>query len=354
MHTTLSREVKPSNQMDIINEFEHHTSLNCETGVMRNLLNHAGFKISEDLLFGIGSGLYFIHFPFLKMGPIEPLTAYRYTPGSILKSASKLLNIELELHTFKNATQAMTALDQHINEGKIVGVTGDIFYFETYPQFIDFHFNNHNLVVYGRKGNEYLVSDPIVEEKITITRDKMHKARFTDSSDNPKGRMYWVKNSPKSEPNLEAAIIKGAKVTCNRMLNPFFPLGGCKGMKYLAKCIDKYPKKKSQEFASKHLINMIRHQEIVSSGSGYRKQFAYFLIEAADVTGQNLFKELGTEMKENIAGLWRDHAVKMARCSREDVTQIPEQYHALADNLRIIADKEKDFFQRLKSNISKL
>ncbi len=49
-------------------EFEHLQSAHCENGVTTNLLKGAGAnKLTEPLAFGIGSGLFFIYIPFLKI-----------------------------------------------------------------------------------------------------------------------------------------------------------------------------------------------------------------------------------------------------------------------------------------------
>lgn len=335
--------------MDIEIDFQHNTSSNCETGVMRNLMDHNGFHVNEDLLFGIGSGLYFIYVPFVKMGETEPLTSYRYSPGSILKNAAKHLGVTFQTKKFANADEGMRALDEKLAAGTVVGLTGDLYYFEVFPEFLNFHFPAHNLVVYGKRGNTYLVSDPIVEDKVEISEENMRKARFTNMPGDPKGKMYWLQSVGVKSKDLRMPIKKGLTTTCKRMLNPFFPFGGVKGINLLAKRLEKYPQKKTQDFASKHLINMIRHQEIVGSGgSGYRKQFARFLFEAAKVTNYGTLKDFGDELMEDLVVDWRDYAVDMGRCSRQQITEIPEKYRDLAANLRRIATKEKSFFERLK------
>jgi len=338
--------------MNKINEFEHATSLNCETGVMRNLLHNKGMQISEDMIFGIGSGLYFIHFPFIKMGTVEPLTSFRYTPGSIIKNASKLLDIDITVKTFKNTEDAMQGLDEKIENGTVVGITGDLYYFEVFPEFLSFHFNNHNLAVYGKTDDQYLVSDPIVENVLTIPEENMKKARFVKAPDNPKGKMYWVNQIHNKNPDLRQAVHKGLKKTCKRMLNPYFPFGGIKGMRLLAKALEKYPAKRSRHYAEKHLVNMIRHQEFVGGGgSGYRKQFGKFLLESGELLNNPVYSEYGKEMMDIIVPEWRGFAIDMARCSRKPVDTIPEAYHDLAARLRKIAGMEHHYFDRLSKAI---
>jgi hypothetical protein len=44
--------------------FEHHQTAHCENGVASNLLLNKGLKLSEPMIFGIGSGLFFVYLPF--------------------------------------------------------------------------------------------------------------------------------------------------------------------------------------------------------------------------------------------------------------------------------------------------
>lgn len=336
--------------MYVENKFEHNTSMNCETGVTSNLLNHGGLKISDNLVFGIGSGLYFIHFPLVKIGAKgEPLTTYRYTPGSILSNTAKLVGAEFELEKFKNVDDGMKALDNRLQEGKVLGVVGDLYYFEVFPEFLNIHFNNHNIVVYGKDGSDYLVSDPIVEDLVRISSDSLRKARFVKASDNPKGKMYWLKSIANKEVDLTMPIHHGLKVTTKRMLNPFFPFGGVAGMRYLSNSLAKYPKKRSFEYSKAHLTNMIRHQEIVGSGgSGYRKQFGYFLMEAGALLNNSDFTAFGKEVLEDIAPQWKLYASDMAKCSREDPKLIPEKFADLSKTLKSLANREEKFFKDVK------
>ena len=46
--------------------FTHHQSAHCENGVASNLLKFNGINISEPMVFGIGSGLFFFYFPLLS------------------------------------------------------------------------------------------------------------------------------------------------------------------------------------------------------------------------------------------------------------------------------------------------
>lgn len=257
--------------------FDSKPALNCETGVMSNLLRAQGIEISDNLIFGIGGGLYFIFMPFVKMGDMGPLTSFRYSPGSILKNASKTLKLPLKVQRFPNVQKATEALNEKIDAGEVIGITGDLYYFKIFPEFLNMHFPSHNLIVYGRDEQYYYVSDPIVVDPMAITVENMQNARFIKGPQNPKGKMYWFEDIAKKEFDLSEPIINGIKLTTKRMLNPYFPFGGIKGIRKLAKSVEKYPRVKSPEYIQTHFTNIIRHSEIVGNGgSGYRKQFADF------------------------------------------------------------------------------
>jgi hypothetical protein len=79
--------------------FTHQHHAHCESGVFTSLLCHHGVEISESMVFGIGSGLFFSHLPFVKVYGL-PLTAYRIAPGGIIKRAAKRLGNGSRLSPF--------------------------------------------------------------------------------------------------------------------------------------------------------------------------------------------------------------------------------------------------------------
>ncbi len=47
-------------------DFQHRQSAHCESGVMANVLTHAGLPMSEPMAFGLGSGLAFAYLPIVR------------------------------------------------------------------------------------------------------------------------------------------------------------------------------------------------------------------------------------------------------------------------------------------------
>ena len=83
-------------------DFQHIQAAHCENGVTTSLLRHNGIeKITEPLAFGIGSGLFFIYIPFMKINN-GPAIAFRTQPGLIFKRTCKALDIPVERKKFRS------------------------------------------------------------------------------------------------------------------------------------------------------------------------------------------------------------------------------------------------------------
>jgi hypothetical protein len=92
-------------------EFEHKPAGHCENGVVRNLLKFYGVDLSEPMIFGLGSGIFFSHMPFYKMHGM-PVTSFRPLPGEIFSRVTKLLGIKVKRYKFRNQKLAMDKLDE--------------------------------------------------------------------------------------------------------------------------------------------------------------------------------------------------------------------------------------------------
>ena len=327
--------------------FTHHQSAHCENGVASNLLKFNGINISEPMVFGIGSGLFFFYFPFLKVNQ-APAISYRPMPGFIFNKAAKRLGITVKRIKFSSHEKAQIALENNLKNNIPTGLQVGVYNLTYFPDAYRFHFNAHNLVVYGKKENTFLISDPVMETVTKLTEAELEKVRFAKGVLSPKGQMYYPTNIP-SEINWEKAIKKGIKNTCNDMLAPV-PIVGVAAMRFLAKSIRKWPKTKGVKVANHYLAQMIRMQEeIGTGGGGFRFIYGAFLQEAAVILKNDKLKELSLEITQ-IGDLWRDFAVDASRVYKNR-SNLEDVYNTLADQLLNIADLEEAFFKKLKKAI---
>ncbi|MEG0188970.1 MAG: BtrH N-terminal domain-containing protein, partial [Algoriella sp.] len=148
-------------------DFKHFQSAHCENGVASNLLKNKGIDISEPMIFGLGSGLFFVFLPFLKVNH-APAISYRPMPGMIFNRAAKNLGIKVKRHKFRSSKSAQEFLDQQLLANRPCGLQVGVYNLTYFPEEYKFHFNGHNLVVYGKENDSYLISDPVMEKTTVL------------------------------------------------------------------------------------------------------------------------------------------------------------------------------------------
>ncbi|WP_281637848.1 BtrH N-terminal domain-containing protein [Flavobacterium marginilacus] len=329
-------------------DFTHYQSAHCENGVASNLLKHNGLNISEPMVFGIGSGLFFVYLPFLKVN-YAPAISYRPMPGQIFNRLAKRLGLKIKRQKFSSQANAVKTLDENLKNNIPSGLQVGVYNLTYFPDEYRFHFNAHNLVVYGKTETDYLISDPVMENVTTLTHDELNKVRFAKGAFAPRGQIYYPIQVP-ANVDLKGAIIKGIKNTCRDMLAPM-PIIGVRGIRLVARLIKKWPVKEGTKKANHYLAQIVRMQEeIGTGGGGFRFIYAAFLQEAAVILNNDELQKLSLEMTA-IGDLWRDFAVEASRVYKNRSTKA-DVYNLLSDQLLSIADKEEVFFKKLKKAIS--
>ena len=336
----------------------HQAAAHCENGAISTLLSYYGIQLSEPMIFGLASGLFFVHLPFIKMSGM-PVTAFRTFPGVLFKRITKLLSIKTESHRYLSQEHAMRTLDkvlleQHTPVGCVVGM----YYLPYLPPEYRFRFNGHNICVTGKneKTGDYCVLDSNATQKVTISRDDLIKVRFATGGTYPLlGQMYWVKSAPEQLPDLKPLILKSIHKTCWMMVSQpdFIHYAGANGILYLSRRIRKWEQTMDSRKAKQNLAQLIRMlEEIGTGGAGFRFIYGAFLQEAAEKTGFTVLNDYSRRITE-IGDLWRDFAYKASRIikkrSGENYT-----YNDLGDLLQTIGEKEKQFFKDLDSEAKAL
>ena len=325
--------------------FTHNQSAHCESGVTANLFSHNGLPLSEAMAFGIGGGLFFGYFPFIKANYL-PLTTYRKRPGGIIKNCADRLGVKIHRQRFRSPQKAMDALDHAISEGFPVGLQTGVYWLPYFPPALRFHFNAHNLVVYGKEGNDYLISDPVIEKPVVCTHAELMRARFAKGSLAPKGHMYYLLTQS-NQSNMTLAALLGIREVSRTMLTPFVGLIGVRGIRKLSRHIVQWPTKLGDGKALRYLGHVIRMQEeIGTGGGGFRFIFSAFLQETADLTGEHRFREISNEMTR-IGDRWREFALFSARICKQREKSI-HAFSKISSILNECADREEMIFRELK------
>ncbi len=330
-------------------DFEHHQSAHCESGVTSSLLRESSSKkITEPLAFGIGAGLFFVNVPFIKINN-GPAIAFRTFPGLIFKRTCNALGIPVIRKKFGSKEKAESYLKQQLEEGHPVGCQVGVYYLSYFPREYRFHFNAHNLIVYGKEDDNYLISDPVMENTTTLTSYELERVRFAKGALAPRGQVYYPKSQIAiTDEQIAKAIKKGIKTNVNNMLNIPGYFAGVRGIKYTGEKIKKWRDKLGLQKAGLYLAQLVRMQEeIGTGGGGFRYIYAAFLQEAHAYLHQDELLEI-SKLFTQAGDLWRTAAVQAAGIYKGRIGS-QEDFNLMGDYLIEISVLEKEAFLALKN-----
>ncbi|MCO5241738.1 MAG: BtrH N-terminal domain-containing protein [Chitinophagaceae bacterium] len=335
-------------------EYKHLQAAHCENGVTASLLQHYGVhQITEPLAFGIGSGLFFIYIPFMKVND-GPAISFRTMPGLIFKRTCRSLNISILRQKFLSKEKARQALDNRLLSGHPAACQVGVFYLPYFPKEYRFHFNAHNLIVVGKEGDNYLISDPIMETFATMTSYELERVRFARGPLAPHGQLYYPKEAREvTDEQIKRAIVTGIKRNVRHMLYVPGNIAGISGIRYTAKKIKKWRDTLGLDKSRSYLAQLVRMQEeIGTGGGGFRFIYAAFLQQA--YAYHPVDELMDVSQKFTRAGdLWRDAAIQASGIYKGRLTE-QQDYNVMGDQLLAIAALEKEAFRELGTIVKRL
>ncbi len=329
-------------------DFVHRQSAHCESGVTSSLLQNTGANhITEPLAFGMGAGLFFAYIPLIKINN-GPAIAFRTFPGLIFKRTCDSLGIPIIRKKFRSKEEAERFLNEALAKGTAVGCQVGVYYLSYFPKEYRFHFNAHNLIVFGKEEDNYLISDPIMETPTSLSSYELERVRFAKGALAPKGQIYYPANAGEvSVDKIKMAIQKGIKINVNNMLGIPGWVAGVNGIQYTGRRIKKWRDNLGLEKAGLYLAQLVRMQEeIGTGGGGFRYMYGAFLQEAdAYLPGYGL-AEISNKFTE-AGDLWRTSAVQAAGIYKGRIGSQAD-FNQMGDYLLEVAEIEREAFTVLK------
>ncbi|MBN2787559.1 MAG: BtrH N-terminal domain-containing protein [Paludibacteraceae bacterium] len=334
----------------IIN-YPHEKGFHCESATTRNLLKFRGYELNELLVFGISGGYDFIHPPFrLFCGGETPV--FRSLPGLVFKKFAKRMKLDYYTSKYSNPEKSMLALDNYLNQGIPVGLVTEVTTLPYFPIKYE-EFAGHSIVVFGKEGDEYLISDTeqsVKEFPARIFSEDLKKARWAGGLMSPKGKLFYIKSVPK-ELDVKKGILLGIKQVCYKMLDIPMPFFGVKGIYFFSKRLRKYEKLYGEKGAIHNLkVQLQISEEAGTGGSGFRFVYGMFLKEAATYFNNDTeLIAIGDHMRL-VGEKWQEFAVEALRY-KEGRKKLDLNY--LADIVYTIAQMEEKAFTDLRKWVKK-
>lgn len=319
---------------------------NCGTTASKIILNYYGYKLSEDMIFGLGSGLGFI---------------YQYYAGdesyflsgkneSLENNIANMFGGTVITGYFDGEEMAFAKVKDFLNKNMPVILDVSIRYLPYFKPYLEsvgnIGFGLHNVVLIGYDEDEetVLLLDHRWNEPQKISMRDLARARgAADSGMNPRNA-YRVYILPKSPICLADYIEYAIQINVSRMKYPFAYKMGLSGLKTFQNEIfgmltsDKWPE--GAEAISTFAVLM---EKLGTGGGNFRRMYGRFLKEAAVITGRKIYHRTG-EAYMSLAKEWKELYKELLAAL---LNNSPENRSRIQDRLAYIVEMEYALMEQL-------
>lgn len=283
--------------MKTVEGFEHRAAVHCESGSLQNLLRHAGVEVSEAMVFGVGSGALF-YYLFFAEGPAKlPLVGVRNPPGDLWKNVRQLCGIDLSIRKMPSVGAALAEADRLLDAGKPCTAMVDMFRMKYLPSFLRIHAPFHFIVLIGRDGDNYRVSDPYMPTLATLSREDLAvgwEPHATMGKDDLLCHLVGVPEHIDWKKASIAAIRRASRdMLPPQGLRQLLWFVGVQGMRTYAKKIRQWPKHyRGVALRQGIFFSAVASEDQGTGGASFRLLYAAFLAEVARLCDSTALAEI--------------------------------------------------------------
>lgn len=321
--------------------FTHRVGVHCATTAFRNVLEYEGHRLSEDMCFGLGSGLGFTYWKTKRM----PFPFVGGRTRDLEKDLCRNLGIGMKAYETHSRKKAYRALRELILKNQPVIINVDLYYL---PYFWGgqepppgAHFGGHFIVVAGidEEREVAYVADTNFSGLQEVKLKDLEEARDSKHKPFPPHNRWYILKVPPELTSLNKAIKMALTKNYQEMLKPPIRNLGLKGMKYFAQDIVNWPQEISSSSLEDVLLNTYIYMEEDGTGGGaFRRVYARFLKEAGEVLENAALKDLSSKYEE-IADHWTDLAKMFLEASKTNDREVFIKAQPKISEIAILEEK---------------
>jgi hypothetical protein len=316
----------------IIEGFSPFQGEHCETTTMGNLLQFAGVRLSEPMLFGLGQGLGFIYWD--SKGMDFPFIGGRVKPDELSACLASRLNLIIEAKETSSVEKAWQHVRGSIECGIPVGLKLDSYYLDYFTNKV--HFAAHYAVLYGMDHEYAYMADTRQQGGLVKTSlahlEMARNAKGPMSSRNRSFTIGPIDTLPPLIPAIRSSLNKNA----HDYLHPPIRNIGNKGIMKLSSEILKWPSR-SKNFEHDLCLTALLMERAGTGGALFRNLYRDFLKECVDLV-EDPKVEKAYLMFIEIAPMWVEVSSLIDLAGRTGDSRELNQASKL---LLEIADKER-------------
>ncbi|SFA70875.1 BtrH N-terminal domain-containing protein [Clostridium frigidicarnis] len=343
----------------VINEFKTSGGKHCITTALKQVFEYYKYPLTEEMIFGIGSGLSFVYINLDK----SPIVSGRTKPFEFEKKLGERLNIEINC---KSSSKYKTAFDKTLkllDDNKPVLVYADMPYLDYLNLGEDRHFGGHAVVIFGydNETEKFYISDRdnsdntirtpngyISKDYHLVDYKQVEMARSSNHRPFPANNKYLDIKFNDYKQVTSSIIFSAIKETCDNMLNAPAQLLGLNGINKFSKEILKWSKFNEEKLKIAGITNYFMINADGGTGGGiFRKMYGDFLIQASKIVSCEEMEQLGIEYI-TISNKWDKVGNLMWRLSETTDRQLLKE---MSDIIKEIHTNETHVLTKLQEII---
>lgn len=303
----------------IINDFLPLGGQHCITNSLKQVFSYNNYHLSEEMMFGLASGLSFLYINQEK----SPMINGRIKIFEFEEKLAQRLNIKIRCKSGNDYDKVFNQIKSLIDQDQPVLVYVDMAYLRYLDMDENNHFGGHAVVIYGyddenktvwisdRDNHDYPIRSPkgnIAMDYHLVSYHEFMKARNSSFRPFPAKNKYLTFDFNTYQSPTPDILKEAIQETCESMLNPPAHLLGIEGIHKFSKEVLKWDKFSDSKLHNAGITNYFQISKDGGTGGGiFRKMYGNFLIEASAILVNKKVYEIGKQFTV-VADSWNDIA----------------------------------------------
>lgn len=343
----------------VIEDFIPQGGKHCITNALKQIFTYYDYPMSEEMMFGLASGLSFLY---LNQS-FSPMINGRTKIFDFEEKLAKRLHITIKCKSVKDYSSAFETTKRMIDQKNPVLVYVDMPYLSYLGMPANSHFGGHAVVLFGYddKTEKFWVSDrdhrdypirvpigQVAKDYHLVDYQDIERARSSSFRPFPANNKYLIFNFAGYQPVQKEVLQEAIQETCETMLNSPAQLLGVSGIMKFAKEIKKWKQFDIAKLRNAGTTNYFQISHDGGTGGGiFRKMYGDFLIEAAPLLENDDILSIGQKFIK-VAQKWDQLADSLWKLSLDGDVQLLNQ---MSQSIMNIYDIEKALYIELKAAI---
>ncbi len=322
----------------IIENWVHRPGKHCASTALSDLMNFYNIKLSEEMCYGLGSGLGFFY---VKGDIFNPTHTIMTRSATLEPDFFNNLGIPFTWRIENDNQKALKIVEDFIENDIPVLLQTDIYYVDYYKS--STHFNGHVVVQWGydNKEKKAFLSDTHWEGLQELSYESLEKARTSKSPPFILENNYFEVKKINSKLNIRELIKRALKKQATDMLsntdeNGFIGIGG---MRNAAKDMVNWKEARDWKWCARFSYQVIERRG--TGGGAFRLMYSNFLKEGEEYLPSLKVNGMAERMLK-IAERWTELSEILKKISDSEK---PEGFDYAGERMKVLTSMEESFYK---------